>query len=122
MKLTLIAAVAAAGLMAGSAEAMPAATFLTKADALMAKGPLAMFSSDVGLLKNETMRAGAELKAERMALLAQHRPAAYCPPAKSAINSDDLLNGLHRIPKPELARMEFKDAFKRILVQKYPCR
>ena len=116
-------AVATAGmLVAGSASAMPAATFLAKADALLAKGPLALFSSDVGLLKTEAGRAGAELKAERLALLAQHRPTAYCPPAKSAMSSDDLLAGLHHIPRPELARMEFKDAFKRVLVQKYPCR
>ena len=122
MKLTWIAAAAVSVLITGSAQAMPAVTFLAKADALVAKGPLALFSSDVGLLKAEAGRAGAELKTERLALLAQHRPAAYCPPAKSAMSSDDLLAGLRRIPRPELARMEFKDAFKRILVQKYPCR
>ena len=84
-------------------------------------GPLALFSSDVGLLKQEATQAGTQLKAERLALLAQHRPTAYCPPAKSGIGSDELLASLRRIPAAELARMQFKDAFRHILAQKYPC-
>ena len=108
-------------LAASPAMAMPAATFLAKADALMAKGPLALFSSDVGLLKTEAAHAGAELKAERLALLAQHKPTAYCPPAKSSISSDELIKSMHRIPAPELAKMQFKDAMRRVLEQKYPC-
>ena len=121
MNSTWMVAAVAGGMMAASAQAMPATTFLAKADALMAKGPLALFSSDVGLLKKEATQAGGELKAERMALLAQHRPTAYCPPAKSGIQSDELIASLRRIPAPELARMQFKDAFRHILAQKYPC-
>ena len=115
------AVVALSVLIGAPAMAMPATTFLAKADALMAKGPLALFSSDVGLLKQEATQAGTQLKAERLALLAQHRPTAYCPPAKSGIGSDELLASLRRIPAPELARMQFKDAFRHILTQKYPC-
>ena len=114
--------IGAALLLASStAFAIPATTFLARADVLMAKGPLALFSSDVGLLKTEAAHAGAELRAERLALLAQHKPTAYCPPAKSGISSDELIKGLHRIPAPELARLQFKDAFRLILAQKYPC-
>ena len=114
--------VGAAFLMAsGTALAIPAATFLAKADALLARGPMALFSSDVGLLKTETAHAGAELKAERLALVAQHKPTAYCPPAKSAISSDELIKALHRIPPADLAKMQFKDAFRQVLAQKYPC-
>lgn len=108
-------------LAASPAMAMPAATFLAKADALMAKGPLALLSSDVGLLKTEAAHAGAELKAERLALLAQHKPTAYCPPAKSSISSDELIKSMHRIAAPELTKMQFKDAMRRVLEQKYPC-
>ena len=115
-------AVLALGLViAAPAMAMPATTFLAKADALMAKGPMALFSKDVGLLKAEVERAGKELKAERLALVAQRKPTAYCPPAKSSINSDELIKGLHRIPAADLARMQYKDAMRRILEQKYPC-
>ena len=114
--------VGAAFLMAsGTALAIPAATFLAKADALLARGPMALFSSDVGLLKTETAHAGAELKAERLALVAHHKPTAYCPPAKSAISSDELIKALHRIPPADLAKMQFKDAFRQVLAQKYPC-
>lgn len=112
----------AALLMASSAAfAIPASAFLAKADALMAKGPMALFSSDVGLLKTEAARAGAELKAERLALVAQHKLTTYCPPAKSSISSDELIKGLHRIPAADLAKMQFKDAFRNVLAQKYPC-
>lgn len=121
-KWRLLAAVAVCVLSAGEASAMPAATFLAKADALMAKGPLALLSSDLDLLKQEAVRAGAELKAERLASVAQHRTTAYCPPVKSGMTSDELLAGLHRIPKPELARLDFKAAMRKVLVQKYPCR
>ena len=108
-------------LASGTALAIPATTFLAKADALLARGPMALFSSDVGLLKTETAHAGAELKAERLALVAQHKPTAYCPPAKSAISSDELIKALHRIPPADLAKMQFKDAFRQVLAQKYPC-
>ena len=122
MKFVGRAIVGAAILCASSAAlAMPATTFLAKAEALMAKGPLALFSSDVVLLKQEATQSATQLKAERLALLAQHRPTAYCPPAKSGIGSDELLASLRRIPAPELARMQFKDAFRHILAQKYPC-
>ena len=117
----LIAAAATAALATATAQAMPAATFLAKADGLMAKGPLALFSSDVGLLKTEGAHAAAELKAERLALVAQHKPTAYCPPVKSAISSDELIKSLRRFPPADLAKMQFKDAFRQVLAQKYPC-
>ena len=109
-------------MMASSVQAMPAETFLAKVDALMAKGPLALFSSDVGLLKREGQRAGTELRAERLALLAQHQSPAYCPPAKAGMSSDELIARLRRIPKRDLARMDFKAAMKQVLIDKYPCR
>ena len=108
-------------LAASPALAMPATTFLTKADALKAKGPMALFSSDLGVLKGEFNHALAELKSERLAREAQHLPRRTCPPAKSSMNSDELMASMHRIPAAELASMQVKDAILQVLAQKYPC-
>lgn len=113
--------VAVGAMIASPALAMPATTFLAKADALMAKGPMALFSKDIGLLKAEGARVGNELKAERLALVAQRKSASYCPPPKSSLSSDELIKGMRRIPKTELAKMQFKDAMRRVLEQKFPC-
>ena len=118
MKYAITALVA---LIASPALAMPAVTFLAKADALMAKGPMALFSKDVGLLKAEVNRAAAELRAERLAAVAQHQPPNACPPPKSSLSSDELIKAMHRIPAAELTKMQFKDAMKRVLAQKFPC-
>src|SRR5437870_12154951 len=52
-----------------AASAMPVSTFLAKADALRAKGPLALLSGDLKLLTNEIQAA------ERAG-----KPKAYCTP------------------------------------------
>ena len=108
-------------LAASPAMAMPAATFLAKADALKAKGPMALFSSDLGSLKTELNRAFAELKTERLARVAQHKPPRSCPSPKSSMTSDELIKSMHAIPAAELATMQVKDAVIRVLEQKYPC-
>ena len=47
------------GTAAAAAGDMSVATFLAKADALKAKGPLALLSSDIKLLQGEGQAAGA---------------------------------------------------------------
>ena len=53
--------------MPGSAHAMDIQTFLTKADALKAKGMMALFSSDYKLLKSEIQTQSESLRSERLA-------------------------------------------------------
>ena len=119
MKKLIIAALLLAAPTAASA--MDAGTFLAKAEALMKKGALAMFSSDLGLLKKEMQASGGQLKAEREAAVKAGRRPDFCPPAKAAIGSDELLNHLRAIPAAQ-RRMPFKAAYKSFLVRKFPCR
>ena len=61
-------------------QAMTVATFLQKAEALQARGPLALLSSDLTLLKTEIATASQSIRAERLAARRAGRRPAYCPP------------------------------------------
>ena len=104
-----------------SAQSMPVSTFLAKADALESKGPLALISSDLALLKHEAQAAGKSLKDERLAAIAAGRKPAYCPPANAATDSDELLAAMRAIPPAERPRADVRTALKGLLVKKYPC-
>jgi len=108
-------------LAALSAQSMPVATFLAKADALQSKGPLALLSSDLGRLKREVGAAGRSLRDERLALIAAGRKPAYCPPAKSSLNSDELLAAMRAIPVDARPRTNVRAALKGLMVRRYPC-
>src|SRR5689334_19671241 len=103
---------------AAQVSAMSVSEFLTKADALKARGPLALFSGDYRSLKTEAETAGAELKAERIALLKAHKPTPYCPPAKGTLGSDELLRGLRQLPAGDRDRMSVKDGMRAYLAKK----
>ena len=49
----VVAVVFGAAAASAGAQQMPVSTFLSKADALESKGPMALFSGDLKLLKNE---------------------------------------------------------------------
>jgi hypothetical protein len=113
----LVAALAPAG-----AEAMPVSTFLQKADALQAKGMLALFASDYKTLKAEVTNASAQLRAERLAARAAGRRPAYCPPQdQGSLDSNELLAAFRTIPPAVAARTEVKDALRALLARKFPC-
>jgi len=118
--------VLAAALLAASgaaAQAMPLPVFLQKAEALQKKGMLALFSSDLSVLKNEVHAATESLRAERLAAKRAGRPQAYCPTQESgSMNSDELLAALRQIPPAQRAHMDVKDGMRTILARKFPCR
>ena len=125
---TIAAAVVAAGLIlsaaapAWAASPIDVATFLGKVKALKAKGPLALMSSDVGLLKREGQAAGEALRAERRQRAANGQPALYCPPeGKASMGSNELIAGLEKIPAAQRG-MSLKDGMRRVLIARYPCR
>jgi hypothetical protein len=120
-KLLLGLVAAALTAAAASAQSMPVSTFLAKADALESKGPLALMSSDLALLKREAQAAGKSLKEERLAAVAAGRKPAYCPPANASTDSDELLAEMRAIPAAERPRTDVRSALKRLLVKKYPC-
>ncbi|MBN8500924.1 MAG: hypothetical protein J0M19_07220 [Sphingomonadales bacterium] len=124
MKRILLAAAAclttAAPALAAPGD-MSVAAFLTKADALKAKGAMAMFSPDLKVLQGEGKAAGdayrARLKAERAA----GRPSS-CPPANARISSDELLAHLRTYPAAARPRTSIKQAMADYFSRKYPCR
>jgi hypothetical protein len=119
-KLILGAFLIAAPLSAASA--MPVSEFLTKADALQKKGMMALFSSDYKTLKSQVEAASGALRKERTAAKAAGRPQAYCPPAKSGLNSNEILASFRSIPPAQRGRTDVKDALRSLLARKYPCR
>jgi hypothetical protein len=121
-KFLALTAVLAAALASDGAEAMPVSVFLQKADALQARGMLALFASDYKLLKTEVTNASAQLRAERLAARAAGRRPAYCPPQdQGSLDSNELLAAFRNIPPAVAARTEVKDALRALLARKFPC-
>ncbi|WP_116090640.1 hypothetical protein [Sphingomonas crusticola] len=115
MTVKIGAAASAALFLCGPALAMSAADFLAKADALKAKGMMAMFSSDLGLLKSEFT---ADAKAWR----AQARKPTSCPPEAIRLGSDDILAMVAAVPPAHRATTSARDAIITGLNRKFPCR
>ena len=114
--------IVAALLFAAPADAMTAAAFLDKADALKAKGAMALFSSDLKLLKSEVTGAAGQLRAERVAAANAGRKPAYCPPAKgNTMNSDQIVAIMRAVPAAERPRVQVKDALRAHFARTYPC-
>lgn len=121
-KYTLMLVVAAAPFSAVVAQNMPLPQFLTKANALEKKGAMALFSSDMGLLKKEIRASAGALRTERIAAQRAGRKPAYCPPEKqSGLGVGEILGHFRSIPADRRARMTTRDAFRSLLAKKYPC-
>lgn len=103
-----------------AAWAMPVSTFLAKADALMKKGPMAVFSGDIGLLKGEMKASFAQLRAEQTAARKAGRRPDTCMPAKVGVRPDELLGYLRAIPIAQRG-MPMKDALGTWMQKKHPC-
>jgi hypothetical protein len=99
---------------------MSVAVFLAKADALKAKGVMALGSSDIGLLRSEGQAAGlaykARLKAERQA----GKPSS-CPPKGTRVQSDKLMAFLRTYPEPARPRTTMKAAIADYFIKTWPC-
>lgn len=119
----LMAAIGLA-LLASPALAVPGdmsvATFLTKADALRAKGPLALLSSDMNLLKTEGTAAGQAYRAQLAQERTQGRPSS-CPPQGTRISSDQLLAHLRAYPAPARPRTTMRTAMADYFIKTFPC-
>ena len=100
---------------------MSAADFLTRADKLKAKGPMALLSSDFKHLKGEAEAAGASYRARLKADKAAGHPPHRCPPRKAAMNSDELLAHLRSYPEARRPSITMKVAFAELMRKKYPC-
>lgn len=99
---------------------MNVATFLAKADALRAKGAMALFSSDYKALKGEGEAAGADYRARLNAERAAGRPSS-CPPKGAKVSSDKLLSFLRSYPEHVRPRTSMKQAMGDFFARTYPC-
>ena len=102
------------------AHSMPVSTFLAKANALKAKGAMALFSSDIGLLKKEIQNSAKALRAEQLADQKAGRKSTLCLPAKAAVNSNELLAHFNSIPAAQ-RNMSVKAGFAGLMRKKFPC-
>lgn len=109
--------------VAAPASAMDVQTFLTKAEALKKKGPLALFSSDVKLLTDQVKTDGAAIRAERLAAEAAGKPVNHCPPAGGVKLTDkDIVIAMEAVPAAERARTSTKQALAAYLARRFRCR
>lgn len=118
--MTKYAAALLLAMLPAAASAMDVSTFLAKSEALMKKGPMALFSGDIGVLKKEMQTSGGQIKAERLAAIKAGEKPAFCPPAKASMRSDELLSHLRAIPAAQRG-MPFRAAYKSFLIRKFPC-
>jgi hypothetical protein len=106
-----------------AAQAMPVSTFLAKAHALQAKGPLALLSEDLTLLTNEIKANATEIKAENQAAEKAGKRKTYCTPAGGvAMTQNDILAAMEAVPPAKRRSTSTKDALRAHLARHYPCR
>ncbi len=109
--------------VAAPASAMSVQAFLTKAEALKKKGPLALFSSDMKLLKNQILADAGELRTERLAAAAAGRATAFCPPEGGIKLSDkDIVAAMEAVPPAQRASTHTKAALRTYFSRRFPCR
>lgn len=99
---------------------MPVATFLAKADALKAKGIMALGSSDIGLLKAEGQAAGMAYKARLDRERAAGKPSS-CPPKGTRPTSGQVMAHLRTYPAEARARTTMRTAMADYFIKTYPC-
>lgn len=118
--LGLALALVASPALAGPGD-MSVATFLAKADALKAKGMMALMSSDIKVLRAEGNAAGEWYKSRLNAERAQGKPSS-CPPKGPTINSDQLLGHLRTYPAAARPGTTMKTAFADYFIKTWPCK
>lgn len=107
-----------------AASSMTVAEFLARANALKAKGMMAMMSSDLPVIRGEMQAATTAYRTDVDAARAKGRTDLGCPPPKgqARMSSDTIMADLAAIPKPAQARMTVKAALYDVMRKRYPCK
>jgi hypothetical protein len=102
---------------------MSVAEFLAKANALKAKGFLAIGSSDIKLLRTEVERASDAYRSDLASAKAAGRAPHSCPPpkGKAKIGSNELMAEFEAIPAAK-RNMSVKTAFYAMMKKRFPCK
>lgn len=124
MRKVLIIAAAFAALAPSLAQAMTVADFLSKADALKAKGMLAIGSPDIALLRDEVKAASDTYRATIAADVAAGRKPGSCPPPKGTakVTGDELIAEFRTIPAARRSQLSVNAAFAAFMTKRYPCK
>lgn len=120
MRILAKAAAAALCLMPVAADAMTVQEFLTKMDALKARGAMAIFSSDVGLLQAEGKNAIAAWQADKDARKAAGKPPLACAPKGTKMNSSEVIAAF-RTFTPAQRQMSVKQGMFHVFQTRFPC-
>jgi hypothetical protein len=99
---------------------MTVATFLAKAAALKQKGPLALMSPDLSLLRREGAAAGQTYRARLVRERAAGKPSS-CPPKGVKVDSDKLIVHLRSYPADQRASTTMNAAVADYFIRTYPC-
>lgn len=125
MRRTTLASVLLATLIAAPALAangeMSVAAFLSKADALKAKGLFALGSADIKLLREEGQAAGMAYGARLQQERAAGKPSS-CPPKGARPSSNEVLSHLRTYPPAKRPTTSMKTAMADFFIKTYPCR
>ena len=120
MRYRIVIAVWALLALPAAVFAMDAQSFYARAVTLKKLGPAAMLAPELKPLVGEMRIASQSVKAENERAKAAGRPL-YCVPKNAAIGVDDVLNGFASIPVSRRHRMSVTQAWREILIKRYPC-
>lgn len=103
------------------AQTMPLSAFLVKAAALEAKGPLALMSSDLPIIKNEVKSSMVNYRAMIDAQKVARKPAHSCPPEKGKLDSDEMMAAFRAVPVAQRKSLTVQSALFAMMKKRYPC-
>lgn len=103
------------------AQSMPLSTFLAKADALEAKGPLALMSSDLPIIKKEVKTSMVNYRTFINGQKAAGKPPHSCPPVKGSLDSDEMMAAFRAVPVAQRKSVNVQTALFAMMKKRYPC-
>ena len=124
MRLHPLALAGALLIVPAVAHSMTVADFLARAEALKAKGMMAMMSPDLPVVRGEMQAATTAYRTDIDAARAKGGTDLGCPPPKgqAKISSDIIMADLAAIPKAAQARTTVKAALYEVMRKRHPCR
>ena len=107
-------------LCAVPANAMDAETFFAKAVVLQKKGLGAVFAKDLKPMIRVFEEAAKSVKAENEAARTAGTPL-FCAPKKYRLNAEQFIGEFSRIPKERRQVQSVRDAWREIVIRRFPC-
>ena len=103
------------------AQNMIVSDFIAKADALKAKGAMAMFSGDIKVLTGEIKGSFKVLRAQNDADKVAKRKPMSCVPHPAQISSDEIITSFKAIPADQRQHTTVQTGINNMMAKRYPC-